>query len=404
MSTELRPAAYVDREASAPYTARLGEAAHRVVPGPPRVTALVAARILNGEGGASASPAWLVMADGRVVATGTGPPPADAIDLGDALLAPGLRRHPGERRGHRRLRARVGRRDRRHDRRAASPAAAPRACRRSAARPSTRTPPMLERLAEVRAARPDVGARRAPRRPVPRRRARRASARVRASRRPRLAHRPVRPLRRPRAARDPRARSRPRSRGRSRCCTTAASSSRSATAPSSYDGAARRGRRGRTDRHASLQRHGPAAPPRPGLAGAALDDRAPDAVDHRRRRARAPGDGCGSRSHARPDAVLVTDAVATVAPVVRARRRRVSPRRHARRLDPHDGSTRCSDVAALGVPAAGRGPVRDGQRGQGDRRRRNTAVSRPVPRRSARARSGHPRVRRSGSAVTSGRA
>jgi N-acetylglucosamine-6-phosphate deacetylase len=54
------------------------------------VTALVAARILNGEGGTSASPAWLVMADGRIAATGTGPPPADAVDLGDALLVPGL--------------------------------------------------------------------------------------------------------------------------------------------------------------------------------------------------------------------------------------------------------------------------------------------------------------------------
>ena len=53
------------------------------------MTALVAARILNGEGGISASPAWLVMADARVVATGSGAPPADAIDLGDALLAPG---------------------------------------------------------------------------------------------------------------------------------------------------------------------------------------------------------------------------------------------------------------------------------------------------------------------------
>jgi len=54
------------------------------------VTALVAARILNGQGGTSASPAWLVMADGRVVATGTGAPPDNAIDLGDALLAPGF--------------------------------------------------------------------------------------------------------------------------------------------------------------------------------------------------------------------------------------------------------------------------------------------------------------------------
>jgi N-acetylglucosamine-6-phosphate deacetylase len=54
------------------------------------VTALVAARILNGEGGISASPAWLVMADGRIVATGAGSPPTDAIDLGDAVLAPGF--------------------------------------------------------------------------------------------------------------------------------------------------------------------------------------------------------------------------------------------------------------------------------------------------------------------------
>lgn len=54
------------------------------------MTALVAARILNGEGGASATPAWLVIGDGRVVATGSGPPPRDATDLGDALLAPGF--------------------------------------------------------------------------------------------------------------------------------------------------------------------------------------------------------------------------------------------------------------------------------------------------------------------------
>jgi N-acetylglucosamine-6-phosphate deacetylase len=53
------------------------------------VTALVAARILNGEGGTSATPAWIVIGDGRIVATGTGAPPAEATDLGDALLAPG---------------------------------------------------------------------------------------------------------------------------------------------------------------------------------------------------------------------------------------------------------------------------------------------------------------------------
>ncbi len=53
------------------------------------MTALVAARILNGEGGTSATPAWIVIGDGRIVATGSGPPPDGAIDLGDALLAPG---------------------------------------------------------------------------------------------------------------------------------------------------------------------------------------------------------------------------------------------------------------------------------------------------------------------------
>lgn len=54
------------------------------------MTALAGARILNGEGGTSASPAWIVIGNGRIVATGTGPPPADATDLGDALLAPGF--------------------------------------------------------------------------------------------------------------------------------------------------------------------------------------------------------------------------------------------------------------------------------------------------------------------------
>ncbi len=54
------------------------------------MTALAAARILNGEGGTSATPAWIVIGDGRIVATGSGPPPADATDLGDAVLAPGF--------------------------------------------------------------------------------------------------------------------------------------------------------------------------------------------------------------------------------------------------------------------------------------------------------------------------
>jgi N-acetylglucosamine-6-phosphate deacetylase len=54
------------------------------------VTALVAARILNGEGGSSATPAWIVIGDGRIIATGSGAPPAGATDLGDAVLAPGF--------------------------------------------------------------------------------------------------------------------------------------------------------------------------------------------------------------------------------------------------------------------------------------------------------------------------
>ena len=54
------------------------------------MTALAAARILNGEGGTSATPAWIVVGDGRIVATGSGPPPSDATDLGDAVLAPGF--------------------------------------------------------------------------------------------------------------------------------------------------------------------------------------------------------------------------------------------------------------------------------------------------------------------------
>jgi N-acetylglucosamine-6-phosphate deacetylase len=57
------------------------------------VTLLAAARVLNGEGGTSATPAWVVIDGGRIVAVGAGAPPADAgpvDDLGDALLAPGF--------------------------------------------------------------------------------------------------------------------------------------------------------------------------------------------------------------------------------------------------------------------------------------------------------------------------
>jgi N-acetylglucosamine-6-phosphate deacetylase len=52
---------------------------------------LAASRVVNGEGGISAAPAWVVVDGDRVVATGTGRPPAgDHDDLGDAILAPGF--------------------------------------------------------------------------------------------------------------------------------------------------------------------------------------------------------------------------------------------------------------------------------------------------------------------------
>jgi len=66
-----------------------------VVEGIPGSLTLRCARIVNGEGGQSPSPAWLTMADGRIVATGSGAGPAATehdlvVDLGDALLAPGF--------------------------------------------------------------------------------------------------------------------------------------------------------------------------------------------------------------------------------------------------------------------------------------------------------------------------
>jgi N-acetylglucosamine-6-phosphate deacetylase len=45
---------------------------------------------VTGDGGVSASPAFVVFEHGRVVATGTGAPPPGAHDLGDAVLVPGL--------------------------------------------------------------------------------------------------------------------------------------------------------------------------------------------------------------------------------------------------------------------------------------------------------------------------
>ena len=196
------------------------------------MTALVAARILNGDGGTSASPAWLVMADGRIVATGTGAPPAGAIDLGDALLAPGFVDIQVNGAGAVDFARASVERDRRDDRRARRRRLHRVPARRSAARRSTRTHAMLERLAAVRGARPDAvlgvhlegpflgGAPGA---------------------HPRELVRPVdlewlaglvRPVRRSRAPRDARARGRSRSRRDRACCASAASSSRSGTAPS----------------------------------------------------------------------------------------------------------------------------------------------------------------------------
>jgi N-acetylglucosamine-6-phosphate deacetylase len=60
------------------------------VEGIPGSLTLGCARVVNGEGGQSSSPAWVTISDGRIVATGAGAPPPGAVDLGDALLAPGF--------------------------------------------------------------------------------------------------------------------------------------------------------------------------------------------------------------------------------------------------------------------------------------------------------------------------
>jgi N-acetylglucosamine-6-phosphate deacetylase len=51
---------------------------------------LACERVLNGEGGISPSPAWISVDHGRIVATGSGRAPDNAFDLGDAVVAPGF--------------------------------------------------------------------------------------------------------------------------------------------------------------------------------------------------------------------------------------------------------------------------------------------------------------------------
>ncbi|HEV7525150.1 MAG TPA: amidohydrolase family protein [Acidimicrobiia bacterium] len=58
--------------------------------GIPGTLTLRCARVVNGEGGQSSTPAWVTVAAGRIVATGSGGAPPDAIDLGDAVLTPGF--------------------------------------------------------------------------------------------------------------------------------------------------------------------------------------------------------------------------------------------------------------------------------------------------------------------------
>jgi N-acetylglucosamine-6-phosphate deacetylase len=55
------------------------------------MTLLVAERIVTGDGGLTASPAWIVVDDARITAVGTGPPPdvdGDVVARPDSLLAP----------------------------------------------------------------------------------------------------------------------------------------------------------------------------------------------------------------------------------------------------------------------------------------------------------------------------
>ena len=60
------------------------------VEGSPGSLTLRCGRVLDGEGGQTSSPAWVTIGDGRIVATGPGATRPGAVDLGDALLVPGF--------------------------------------------------------------------------------------------------------------------------------------------------------------------------------------------------------------------------------------------------------------------------------------------------------------------------
>ena len=266
----------------------------RAVAGPPRVTD---ARARPGSSTARAASRprrrGSSIGDGRIVATGVGRRRrAGAIDLGDALLAPGFVDLQVNGAGAVDFatatvdeivaRGRRARRRRLHRRACPTICSAPLDAYDGDARPAGR--------GARRAAR--RGARRAPRRPVPRRRARRAPARRCCGRSTstwlvalcdaygdlvRLVT--LAPEADPGLARRPRR------------CASAASSSRSGTAPSTTTARAPRPTPARGSSRTSSTAWGRCTTARPGSPGAALDDRAARAVAHRRLRARAPGGG-----------------------------------------------------------------------------------------------------------------
>ena len=101
-----------------------------------------------------------------------------------------------------------------------------------------------------------------------------------------------------------------------RCSSSAASSSRSGTPPSTSTARAPRPTRARRIVTHLFNGMGPLHHRAPGLAGRRARRPAARAVAHRRLRARAPRAGAARPATRAPDAVLVTDAVATEPPVI----------------------------------------------------------------------------------------